>query len=71
MHIYNDSFNPMFPTQNMIAFNDDGGGNSQFMLVIMLEPLAKYILVVTTFGMNQTGAFSSIAVGIVSVSFHT
>lgn len=59
-YIYNNSFNSSFPNLNLLSVNDDGGDANQFMLIVDLQPITKYILVVTTSYANVIGAFSII-----------
>jgi hypothetical protein len=67
--LYNSSFLPGTPSQNLIASNNDDGGNQQFSLYLLLNALATYILVVRTNTPGVTGAFSISATGSASISF--
>jgi hypothetical protein len=62
-YLYRTSFDPSNSTVNLIADNDDGGGQLQFRMQIHLEPGQTYILVVTTHRDNVTGSFSVSAIG--------
>jgi hypothetical protein len=62
-YLYNDSFNPLFPPENLLLQDDDDGGNRQFKLVSFFRSLATYIIVVTTYDGGITGGFSIIATG--------
>jgi len=53
--IYENSFNPLNPTENLLAEDDNGGGNSQFKFHIPLYVNSKYILIVTTFLPKKIG----------------
>ena len=68
-YIYNNSFDPSFPNQNLLSFNDDGGGDQQFIFRTFLQTITQYILVVTTNRVSVTGAFSIIATGPELLSF--
>ncbi len=68
-YIYKNSFNPAAPSANLISYNDDDGGNDQFLLSLYIDTVAKYILVVTTNRISVMGKFSIIATGQGSVSF--
>ena len=57
-YLYINTFDPTFPDLNMLQFNDDDGGSSQFLLSMWLETMNTYIVVVTTFPLMLTGAFS-------------
>ena len=62
-YFYVNQFNSSNPSINQIAFNDDGGGNTQFELNLCLETLKSYILVVTTYNPNTNGSLSLIGIG--------
>jgi hypothetical protein len=47
--IYEKNFNPLNPTENLLAEDNDGGGNSQFKLHIPLYVDTIYILIVIAF----------------------
>jgi hypothetical protein len=66
-YIYNDSFVSSAVSQNSIASNDDSAGNQQFRLYIWLNNMTTYVLVVTTYLPNITGAFSINAIGLKSI----
>ncbi|CAF1199319.1 unnamed protein product [Rotaria sordida] len=52
-YLYNNSFHPSSPDQNLLFADDDSGGNGQFRFTVSLVPNVTYILVVTT-GMGHT-----------------
>jgi hypothetical protein len=56
--IHTDSFDPSYPSWNLLTQDDDGGGNQQFKLTVFLQPWTTYLLVATTFSEYVTGAFS-------------
>ncbi len=62
-YIYDSSFDPAFPTINLLALDDNTGGNDQFKFGNVFPSLANWILVVTTFSPGVTGAFSIFASG--------
>jgi hypothetical protein len=62
-YIYEGSFNHLYPSENVLLSDDDTGGNNQFKLIIYLQPITTYILVVTTYKDNVTGAFSILTYG--------
>ncbi|UJR12884.1 hypothetical protein I4U23_017058 [Adineta vaga] len=68
-YLYNDMFNPSFPSQNLIAKSDDNAANSQFGFVQFLQSTETYIVVVTTYTVRIMGAFSLIVNGAASVTF--
>lgn len=57
-YLYNDSFNPTDPIENLIIEDDDGAGDYQFILGFFLEANNTYILIVTTFNEAETGNFT-------------
>jgi hypothetical protein len=56
-YLYNDPFNPSYPSQNMIASDDDSNGNLQFRITRSLQAGYTYVLVVTTSSATVTGSF--------------
>ena len=62
-YIYNGSVDATYPNQNLLDYSDDGGTNHQFMIIITLKSMTKYILVVTTSYIEVTGPFSIIGSG--------
>jgi hypothetical protein len=57
-YIYENSFDPTSPFVNLIKSNDDNNRAGQFKLNIDLQTGTEYILVVTTYNANVTGAFT-------------
>ncbi len=55
---YNDSIDPSNLTQNLIACDDDSGGDHQFRINVSLQYQGVYILIVTTYPADVTGSFS-------------
>ncbi|CAF4440000.1 unnamed protein product [Adineta steineri] len=62
-YFYENSFDPYYPNLNLIASNSDDGDNKQFRINFTLQFQRKYILVITSFGYNITGAFLIKATG--------
>jgi hypothetical protein len=65
--LYDGSFNPLYPSQNLITTDDDGGGNGQFQIGRSLQSWRTYILIVTTYSTGITGSFTIGAGGPASV----
>jgi hypothetical protein len=61
--LYQGSFNPLYPIRNMIACDDDSGGDRQFQITSGLLNAQAYILVVTTYSASITGSYQVTAVG--------
>ena len=57
-YIYENSFNPLNPYENLLAENDDARIRGQFEFSYKLQVSTTYILVVTTFEPNTVGDFS-------------
>jgi hypothetical protein len=62
-YLYDGSFNPLYPSLNLITTDDDGGGNGQFKISRYLQSGRTYILVVTTHKAGIIGSFSIRATG--------
>lgn len=63
-YLYAQSFNPSNPNANVIAFDDDSGGNgNQFRINKNLQYGITYILVVTTYATTTTDRVGVIASG--------
>ena len=67
-YFYNTSFDPSNATVNLMADNDDAGGQMQFSIQVSLQSGQTYILVVTTHKEYTTGSFLVSAVGPAVVS---
>ncbi|CAF1080631.1 unnamed protein product [Adineta steineri] len=67
-YFYDGSFDPIYPSLNLIALNDNGGGNLQFCINVTLQFQHKYILVITSFGYNIIGTFLVKAIGPTSLN---
>lgn len=68
-YLYSVSFDPLYPTRNLIASDDDSGGSGQFLFNATLTFGTRYILVVTTFYPGIIGAYSITTLGPSSVNF--
>ncbi len=66
--IYEKNFNPLKPTVNLLADDDEGGGNNQFKLHIPLYVNTKYILIVTTFRPKDIGEVNITLLGVNNVT---
>ncbi len=67
-YFYNDSFDPFYPTRNLIASDDDSNSARQFLINVTLQFERRYILVVTTYTPNVKGSFLIKAVGPTSLN---
>jgi hypothetical protein len=61
--LYDGSFNPNYPLQNLITSNGQSAGSGQFQISYILQPRTIYILVVTTYMNNVQGTISIIDSG--------
>jgi hypothetical protein len=61
--IYRNTFDPLNPLENLLDKDDDSGFDWQFRLNIPLNNDTKYVLVMTTYGVKETGIFSIVALG--------
>ena len=70
-YLYNDTFDPTYPSNNLLQMDDNGGGSNQFKISMVLSTMVDYILVVTTSRPSAKRAFSIIVQGpaVVSLSF--
>jgi hypothetical protein len=68
-YLYKENFYPTHPSINLLARDDDTGGNFQFKLTVSLEAQIRYTLVVTTVRTNVTGLYSVAASGPDDVRF--
>ena len=68
-YLYNNSFDPLNPTVNLLQSDDDGAGARQFQLLMVFRATADYILVTTTYASNVTGNFSILVSGPDSMRF--
>ncbi|CAF1171017.1 unnamed protein product [Adineta steineri] len=57
-YIYEERFNPSYPTKNQLSVKPNNCDSPQFTFIIALETSITYILIVTTWAPNITGAFS-------------
>jgi hypothetical protein len=61
--LYSTSFDPTYPSENLLTCNDDSGGSGQFLINYYLSSGQTYILVVTTYSSLATGSYSILAMG--------
>jgi hypothetical protein len=67
--IYENSFSPLNPNENLLAEDDDAGGSTRdFKLHIPLYVNTKYILIVTTFLPKKTGDVNITLLGVNNVT---
>ncbi len=69
-YIYNNSFNPFNPNENLLSDNDVKCDKYQFQLKVYLQINVTYILVVTTFSPKEIGNFSVHATGPGNISLN-
>ena len=55
--LYDTTFNAADPAQGVIASNDDGSSDGQFVVTEYLQPGMRYTIVVTTYLLGDTGPF--------------
>jgi hypothetical protein len=67
--IYRNTFNPLNPSENLLYAEVDSGSDFQFRLHIRLSGGMTYVLVMTTYQLKETGAFSIFALGANKVVF--
>jgi hypothetical protein len=68
-YLYQSYFDPFNPSYNLLAQDDQSGGNNQFSIQTYLQAGVSYVLVFTTFQPNVTGSFSIVASGPEEVEF--
>jgi hypothetical protein len=67
--IYENKFNPLDPTKNLLASDDNSGGSgNQFKFEIPLYVDTTYILVVTTYSSKHTGKIEINLLGLTNVT---
>jgi hypothetical protein len=69
-YIYEDSFDPFNPTQNLLSQDGYGCGMYKFQFTTWLQVNTTYVLVVTTFFPNVQGNFSVHVIGPNNVSLN-
>ena len=67
--LFNNSFNPSSLSLNLIASDNDSGGNNQFSFYWFIHKTLRYILVLTTYDRNVEGGFAIVATGPGGVRF--
>ncbi len=68
-YLYESSFDPSYPSRNLIASDDDGAGDRQFQIRGYMQSGRKYILVVTTYSSSTAGSFTVEVIGPAPVKF--
>lgn len=68
-YLYQDTFNPLYPSRNLLVENDHECGKDGLWLNSSLLSNASYILVVTTRFPDHTGAFIIQAFGPTEITF--
>lgn len=68
---YSSSFDPSYPSQNLIMSDDDSAGGNQFQISSTLQYRQTYVLVVTTYSNKEMGSFSIGAVGPASANMNS
>ena len=61
--IYRNTFNPLNPSENLFRTEDDSYSDLQFRLDIYLTGDMTYVLVMTTYRLEQIGEFLIVALG--------
>ncbi|CAF1504202.1 unnamed protein product [Adineta steineri] len=69
-YIYNNSFNPLYSSQNLIKSDDNSGNNRQFRINLPLVSHHTYVLIITTQEENIKGNFSIKVIGRNKVYFY-
>ncbi|UJR18101.1 hypothetical protein I4U23_005001 [Adineta vaga] len=67
-YIYNSTWNPVDPYENLLSMDDDTGGNGQFLLANVLQAMTTYMVVLSAYDERVTGRFSLIGYGPDSIS---
>lgn len=68
-YLYENNFDPDFPSVNILKFNYGAAGNRQFQLRNYFSLLTRYILVVTTAYPDTFGPFAIVVIGPSPVGF--
>jgi hypothetical protein len=68
-YVYDNSFDLLSPSTNLVAWNDDGMENSQFQILLNFQSTRKYIFVLTTRQEFVAGRFLIIARGPGKIGF--
>jgi hypothetical protein len=62
-YLYENNINASDLSINLLTYNDDSGGNAQFMITYTLQAGRRYILIFTTYSPGVQTPFSIIASG--------
>ena len=69
-YIYYPRFNASVPSGNLIAYDDNSGGNLQFQITMNLQASTTYMVVVTTAVRNRTGPYTLTVSGLYGVNLN-
>jgi hypothetical protein len=61
--LYDGGFDPLFPTNNLIAEDDDSGGSGLSQIIASLSAGGSYTVVTTTFEVQDTGSVTTSITG--------
>lgn len=67
--IYQKTFNPLKPSENLLHAEDDSDSDTQFTLNVRLSDAMTYVLIMTTYQLKETGVFSILIRGPSQVTF--
>ena len=67
-YVYYPSFNASVQSNNLVAYDDNSGGNFQFQIIMNLPANTQYFVVVTSNGRNKTGPYTLIVSGLYGVT---
>ena len=67
-YLYNNTFDPTYPSRNMLQYDDQSAWAYQFLLSMYLQTLTNYIVVATTYDALATGSFSILVQGPATVN---
>ncbi|CAF1308720.1 unnamed protein product [Adineta ricciae] len=68
-YLYLGTFLSSSPERNLLVQNDDSAGNNQFQFTLSLQTNTTYVLVITTYSANVTGAIDVVVSGPQAVNF--
>lgn len=67
-YLYCSNFSAAYSSFNIISYDDENGGRSQFQITADLQPDVTYVLVATTFSGGDTGSHAITVSGFMSVN---
>ena len=68
-YIFNTTLHQIGNASGAVIFDDQSGGNNQFLITVYLQAMFNYTLIVTTYYPNNRGPFSVGAAGGAPVTF--